>query len=241
MGCLLARRFAGRVPSVQTVMQPVQCRILNVGPDPDAHRLLLELAQNEAGILLQQIEFGSTALEILKQLPESDLPHIVTIPHRLAILTSQDFISAMQSDERLSAIPILVWGPRIEPWEMGELYKAGAISVLLGNFDATHVDAVRQFCYSRTSLKSVVTVNPVEVVTIPRPPENDGQNVRNVRLGTLFLWTSSTSSAFWVWSFVQARASYTLIDLAPVPIYTSLATAGLFLIFQHAKRRVSTE
>ena len=90
------------------------------------------------GVLLQQIETGSVALDVLKHVPDSELPNLVIIPFRLAILTSLDFISSVQPVERLGSIPVLVWGPRIEPWEVGQLYTAGAVGVLLGDFDATH-------------------------------------------------------------------------------------------------------
>jgi len=229
------------VKSVKRHGAVLHCRILNVGPDPDARRLLRELAQTEAGVLLQQIETGSDALDALKHLPESELPNIVIIPFRLAILTSLDFIFGMQSEERLSSIPVLVWGPRIEPWEMGQLYTAGAASVLLGDFDATHLNAMRNFCRSWTGLEPVVTVNSTDEARNPSSRKTDGQSFRDVRLGRLFLWTGSTSAAFWVWSVIQLGASYRLIDLLPIPIYASLTCAGLFLTVRRARRRMRTQ
>jgi len=97
-------------------------RILNVGPDSGVRSSLRELvAQTEGLVLLQHIETGSIALDILSKLPESELPHIVIIPFRLPILTSLDFISAMHSHQRLRSIPILVWWPEMEVQEIKQL------------------------------------------------------------------------------------------------------------------------
>ena len=213
------------------------CRILNVGPDPDARRLLDELAQTEEGVSLQHVEVGSVALEGLKQLPESDLPSIVIIPFRFAILTSHDFLSGMQSHEQLRAIPVLIWGPQIELWEMGQLYREGATSVLLGDFNAAHLEAVRHFCRASAGVKPVVAG-----YTAPEAPKSSHRKAdsqSDVHLGRLFLWSGGISAVCWVCSVLRFGASYTLIELAPASIHTSLTCAGLFLLFQRAKRQVT--
>jgi CheY-like chemotaxis protein len=215
------------------------CRILNVGPDPDAQRLLGELAQTEEGVSLEHVEVGSVALEMLRQLPESDLPSIVIIPFRLAILNCHDFISAMHSHEQLRAIPVLIWGPQIELWEMGQLYREGATSVLLGDFSAAHVDAVRNFCCAWMGVRPAATGQAAPELHKSGDRNAYGQSDHNVQLGTLFLWSGCISAACWVWSVLSVGGSYTLIELAPASIHTSLTCAGLFLLFHHDGRRVT--
>ena len=84
----------------------VHCRILNIGADSEAYRLLQELAQSEPLIRMQHQEMGSVALEHLLNLPESELPHLVLIPFRSPIVTSLEFTSAMHSHEQLRSVPI---------------------------------------------------------------------------------------------------------------------------------------
>jgi|SRR5215469_3633900 len=214
-------------------------RILNVGPDPEAQRLLGELAQTEEGISLHHIEVGSVALEFLTHLPESDLPSIVIIPFRFAILTSHDFILSMQAHERLSAIPVLVWGPEIELWEMGQLCREGATSVLLGDFSNPHLDAVRHFWRAWAGHKPVLTARSLPEVKKSIFQKDSRASDRDFRLGTLFLWSGCISAACWVWSVFRFGTSYTLIDLAPVSVHISLTCAGLFLIIHHVKPSVT--
>jgi hypothetical protein len=84
-----------------------------------------------------------------------------------------------------------------------------------------------------------VKVNSTLEVNRANSRKVDGQSDRDVRLGTLLLWTGCLSAAFWVWSVLQVRAYYQLIDLVPLPIYASLTCAGGFLIFHHTKRPVA--
>jgi CheY-like chemotaxis protein len=208
----------------------MNCRILNVGPDPEAQRLLEELARTEDRISLQHAEVGSVALEALKQTSESDLPSLVIIPFRLAILNSHDFIAGMQSHEHLSAIPVVVWGPQIELWEMGQLYREGATSVLLGDFNAAQLDAIRDFCRAWGGLKPVVTTQSEPEAKQSNHPKAHKQSDRDARLGTLFLWSGGISALCWVYSALGLGSSYTLIELAPALIHTSLTCAGLLLL-----------
>jgi len=208
-------------------------RILNVGPDSGVRSSLRELvAQTDGLVLLQHIETGSIALDILSKLPESELPHIVIIPFRLPILTSLDFISAMHSHQRLRSIPILVWWPEMEVQEIKQLYQGGATCVLLGQFGTSHLDAVRRFCRDWTGIETAVTVNPSLRATSPISQQTGEEGGRNVRLGTLFVWTGCVSAALWLFGFLQFTSSYKVVDLAPLPVYASLAGAGLSLMWR---------
>ena len=208
-------------------------RILNVGPDSGVRSSLRELvAQTDGLVLLQHIETGSIALDILSKLPESELPHIVIIPFRLPILTSLDFISAMHSHQRLRSIPILVWWPEMEVQEIKQLYQGGATCVLLGQFGTSHLDAVRRFCRDWTGIETAVTVNPSLRATSPISQQTGKEGGRNVRLGTLFVWTGCVSAALWLFGFLQFTSSYKVVDLAPLPVYASLAGAGLSLMWR---------
>ena len=208
-------------------------RILNVGPDSGVRSSLRELvAQTEGLVLLQHIETGSIALDILSKLPESELPHIVIIPFRLPILTSLDFISAMHSHQRLRSIPILVWWPEMEVQEIKQLYQGGATCVLLGQFGTSHLDAVRRLCRDWTVIETAVTVNPSLRATSPISQQTGKEGGRNVRLGTLFVWTGCVSAALWLFGFLQFTSSYKVVDLAPLPVYASLAGAGLSLMWR---------
>jgi len=208
-------------------------RILNVGPDSGVRSSLRELvAQTEGLVLLQHIETGSIALDILSKLPESELPHILIIPFRLPILTSLDFISAMHSHQRLRSIPILVWWPEMEVQEIKQLYQGGATCVLLGQFGTSHLDAVRRFCRDWTGIETAVTVNPSLRATSPISQQTGKEGGRNVRLGTLFVWTGCVSAALWLFGFLQFTSSYKVVDLAPLPVYASLAGAGLSLMWR---------
>lgn len=130
----------------------MHCRILNIGADSEAYRLLQELAQSEPLIRMQHQEMGSVALEHLLNLPESELPHLVLIPFRSPIVTSLEFTSAMHSHEQLRSVPILIWGAEITAAEINELYKAGATSVLLGQLGKNHLEAVRRFALGMRNL-----------------------------------------------------------------------------------------
>jgi CheY-like chemotaxis protein len=138
----------------------VNYRILNVGPDPGVRRLLGELAHTD-GLVLHHIETGSVALEVLSRLPEAELPHLVIIPFRLPILLAIDFISVMHSQPQLRSIPILVWGPQTEAQEIDQMYEAGAVCVLLGQFGTMHLEAVRHLCRASTGIEPAATVTPL--------------------------------------------------------------------------------
>jgi len=211
------------------------CRILNVGPDADVRRSLRELVQTE-GVLLQHIETGLLAFDELTKLQETELPDIVIIPFRLPILTAFDFISAMHSHQRLGSIPILVWWPEMEEQEINQLYRAGAACVLLGQLDTTHLEAVRRFCRSWNGIEPVaMNPSPEEISSTLRQADEQGD--RNVQLGTLFVWTGCVSAVLWGWASLQPANSHQAVDLAPLPVYGSLACAGLSLMWGRSSGR----
>jgi CheY-like chemotaxis protein len=212
----------------------VHCRILNIGADSEAHRLLQELVQSEPLIRLQHIEMGSTALEHLRNLPEPELPHIVLVPFRLPIVTSLEFTSAMHSHERLRSVPILVWGAEITAEQMSDLYRAGATSVLLGEFCKNHLEAVRRFGLGIDAVIPATT--PITSLPANKPPSRKPVKRchRDMPLGTLFVWTGCLCSALWVSAVIRFGSSYRLIDMAPVVVYGALACAGFSLIWRRS-------
>ncbi len=124
----------------------MHCRILNIGPDSGVHRSLMEFLEAEGLGTPQHIETGAIALDILSQLPESELPHIIVIPFRLPVLTGVDFIVRLRLHERLRSIPIFVWGPQIPADEIERIYTAGGAGVFPGQFNSLHLESLRQFC-----------------------------------------------------------------------------------------------
>jgi CheY-like chemotaxis protein len=214
----------------------VHCRILNVGPDADARRLLGELAQTD-GLVLQHIETGSVALEALSKLPEAELPHLVIIPFRLPILMAVDFISVMHSHQQLRSIPILVWGPETEAQEVDRMFEAGEVCVLLGKFGTMHLDAVRHLCRNSTGIEPAVAETPsLRAANATSQPTGE-QRDRNVELGLLFVWAGCISAVFFVCAFPQLGGSNKVVDLAPLPVCGSLAGAGFSLMWRRAADR----
>jgi CheY-like chemotaxis protein len=215
------------------------CRMLIVGPDSAFRSSLGELVVQADGLVrLHHIESGFVALDVLSKLPEPELPHIVIIPFRLPILTSFDFISAMHSHEQLRSTPILVWWPEMNAQEIDQLYRAGAACVLLGQFDASHIDAVQQFVRKLTGIEAAMTVSPA-LRAAPSASHRIAQpGDRNVRLGALFVWTGSVSAALWVCGLLQLSSAYKAGDFAPLPVYGSLAWAGFSLMWAPAHERV---
>jgi DNA-binding NarL/FixJ family response regulator len=208
----------------------LHCQILNIGTDSEAHRLLQELVQSEPLIRLQHIEMGSIALEHLRNLSEPELPHIVLVPFRLPIVTSLEFTSAMHSHERLQSVPILVWGVEITAGQMSDLYRAGATSVLLGEFGENHLEAVRRFVLGIDTLipaTTPITSLPANESPSPKPGK---QCHRDVQLGTLFVRTGCLCAALWLCAVIRFGSSYRLIDIAPVAVYGALACAGFSLM-----------
>jgi len=104
--------------------------------------------------------------------------------------------------------------------------------VLLGQFGTSHLDAVRRFCRDWTGIETAVTVNPSLRATSPISQQTGKEGGRNVRLGTLFVWTGCVSAALWLFGFLQFTSSYKVVDLAPLPVYASLAGAGLSLMWR---------
>lgn len=70
--------------------------------------------------------------------------------------------------------------------------------------------------------------------------DSDPKPVRNVRLGVLFVWTACISTVLWGCSLLQLGTTYSGADLAHLPIYCALASAGFSLMWRRAVDRVST-
>jgi CheY-like chemotaxis protein len=177
---------------------------------------------------LLNIETGAIGLEMLAKLPDADFPHIVIIPFRLPILTGIDFITAIYSHPQLRCIPIFVWGPDIPADEIEKIYDAGAAYVLPGQFDATHLDAVRRLCRGWTSIEiDLPTDKPRSATALLH---TSGKATRNTRLGALFAWTGCISTGLWVCSVLQLGTPYIDDNLAPLPVFAALASAGFSLM-----------
>ena len=209
----------------------MDCRILNIGADSEAHRLLQELVQSEPLLKLQHQEMGSTALEHLLNLPESELPHLVLIPFRLPIVTSLEFTSALRSNERFRSVAILVWGAEITAVQMSELYKAGATSVLLGEFGKKHLEVVQRFGLGIDAL--VPSTTPITAF-LARHSSSPRCRHPDVQLGTLFIWTGCLCAALWVCAVMRFGSSYRITDLAPALVYIALTCAGLSLMWRRS-------
>jgi CheY-like chemotaxis protein len=208
----------------------LSCILFNVGTDLDARRSLAALAKDGAASL-QHVETGAIALQTLLELSESELPDVVVIPFRLPIMTGVDFVTEMRSHERLQHIPILVWGAHIAANEVERIYAAGASRVVDGQFHSVHLEAVRQLCPSYFCPGSEQPRSPRRRYAITSALRNAGEAAaRNARLGKLFAWTGCLSSVLWMWAFVQLGLSYTMADLAPLPVYGALASAGFSLM-----------
>lgn len=222
----------------RTTIIAVHCRILNVGPDSEVQCLLRQLLHTEELVSVQQVETGSIALDVLSRLPESELPHLVVIPFQLPILTGLDFIAAMRSHPQLRSIPVVVWGAEIQARVIDQIHKDGAAGVLLGHFGTAHVNALWQFCRKLTATDASVTKNPSQyAITFPSQRTGE-QGGRDVRLGTLFVWTGCFSAVLWICAFLEFASSYKLIDLAPLPVYGGLACAGFSLMSGSLQDRV---
>jgi CheY-like chemotaxis protein len=208
----------------------LSCTIFNVGTDLDARRSLGALAKDGAASL-QHVETGAIALETLLQLSESELPDVVVIPFRLPIMTGVDFVTEMRSHECLRHIPILVWGAHIAADEVERIYAAGASRVVDGRFGAAHLEAVRQLCPTCFCSGPELPRSARRRYAITAALRNASDPAaRNARLGKLFAWTGCLSSLLWMWAFVQLGMSYTMADLAPLPVYGALASAGFSLM-----------
>jgi CheY-like chemotaxis protein len=207
-------------------------RILNVGPDPGVRDALRGLVQADRFLSLRHAETASVAFDVLRELADSDLPHLVIVPCRLPVLTCVDFITAVYSHPRLRSIPILVWGPRIRADEIDQIYATGAACVLPGPFSRVHLDAVRQLCHSYTGTEpDVPLIKPPRTSTRALFPTRE-KAVRNAKLGTLFVWTGCISAAFWVCAFFRPATSFRGTDLTPLLVYAALTYAGMSLLWR---------
>jgi CheY-like chemotaxis protein len=219
-----------------------RCRVVNIGPDVDVRRLLTEFLKTYDCVSIRHIETGTIGLDILGNLPESDIPDIVIVPFRLPILTGLDFIVAMRSHGQLRAIPIIVWGPQMQVEEINEMYGAGATCVLPGKFNATHVDGLKRFVFNTTGVSCNVAIQQkASRAVLKQRPERGRMVNGNARLGTLFTLSACVSIVLWMLAFLQFGNSYETIDLAPLPVYASLAFAGLSLmgsptIIEHTRK-----
>ncbi len=218
----------------------MRCRILDIGPDSGVHRLLGSLEIEGLGIP-QHIETGGIALDILCQLPESELPHIVVIPFRLPILTGVDFIVRMRSHQRLRSIPIFVWGSHIPASEIDQTYSAGAACVLPGPFSTVHLDALREFCRNGSCIEGgVPSKRPADGMTSALSHSSE-KAVRNMQLGALFVWTGCISTALWIGAFLQLNRHYAVIDFVPLPVYAALASVGFSLMWSRSGNRARAQ
>ena len=215
----------------------MHCHILNIGPDLDVHRSLMEFMEAEGLGTPQHIETGAIALGILGQLPEPELPHIVVIPFRLPILTGVDFIARMRSHERLRSIPIFVWGPHIPADEIKQIYTAGGACVFPGEFNSLHLEALRQFCRTWSGTETDLASDkprPALTTALLRTGE---KAVRNARLGGLFVWTGCISTLLWLCALLLLGTSGPEADLAPLSVYAALVYPGFSLMGGHAGDR----
>ena len=80
------------------------------------------------------------------------------------------------------------------------LARAGAACVLLGQFNSTHVDALRQFC--RDCTETDVRRNTRRYSVSSALLQSAETAVRNARLGALFVWTGCISAALWMCAFL---------------------------------------
>ena len=209
--------------------RPKRYRILNVGPNLDARKLLNEFALSDPLISVEHVETGTKALDILGT-PSSTVPDVIVIPFRLPIMTAVDYIVKMHSDQRLCTIPVFVWGPRIWPDEVQRAYKAGATCVLLGEFSAVHVDVLRQLCRKASHDVASHQIDDIK----PSIPQNRGMIEKNVRLGLLFAGAGCISALFWVCGTLSSQQEN--IAFAPLPVYAALMSAGVLLMCQQRKK-----
>ncbi len=204
-----------------------QCRILNVGPDPEVRSLLRDLVKTEGLVLLQHIETGSLALNALTNLPDVEQPHLVVVSFRLPVLTGLDFIRQLRSHQQLRSIDIFVWGPEIRADEIDQLHKAGAACVFLGEFDANHLEFVRRFVRIATGQELESPTIPSSRVASTRPTASTKSD-RDARLGTMFAWAGCLSAS--LWACASLGPSYHAVDLLPLPVYVALTCAGFVLM-----------
>jgi CheY-like chemotaxis protein len=214
--------------------------IFNVGTGTDVQRLLGELLKGDGSASLEHIETGAMALETLLKLEDSELPQLVITPFRLPIMKGADFIAEMRSHQRLRGIPVLVWGVHIPADEINRLLAAGARQVLEGQFDAAHLEAVRQLCPQCFCSNPGQTRSLRRRYAITSVLRDAGENAaRNARLGALFAWTGCISAVLWIWAFVQLGMAYTEADLAPLPVYAALFSAGFLLMLARVGSRTT--
>jgi len=154
----------------------------------------------------------------------------VIIPFRLADLTALDFIAEMRSHQRLRSMRIVVWGSNIPAHVIERMYCAGADCVHLGQFNTTHLDAMRQLC--RDCTETDVWRNERRYAISTTLLQSGEKAVRNARLGTLFVWTGCISTALWMCSLLQVGGAHINVDFAPLPVYAALAYAGVALMWE---------
>src|SRR5260370_21840984 len=185
----------------------------------------------------QHIETGAVALDILSQLPEPELPHIIVIPFRFPIPTSVDFIARMRSHERLGFIPIFVWGPQIPADEIKRIYTAGGAGVFPGQFSSLHLEALRQFCRTWSGTETdLPSDKPQSAITIALL-HTGKKAVHNAQLGRLFVWTGCISILLWIFTFLQLGTSGPEAELALLSVYAALVSAGFSLMGGHVGHR----
>ena len=185
----------------------------------------------------QHIETGAIALDILSQLPESELPHIIVIPFRLPILTGVDFIVRLRLHERLRSIPIFVWGPQIPADEIERIYTAGGAGVFPGQFNSLHLESLRQFCRTWSCTETDLPSNQPRSAITTALLHTGEKAVRNARLGALFVWTGCISTLLWICALMQLGTSGPAAELVPLSVYAALVSAGFSLMGGHAGHR----
>ena len=205
----------------------MRCQILNIGSDSGIHGSLRALLEAEGLISVQHIEMGALALEILRKLPESELPHVVIVPFRLADLTALEFVTGMGSHQRLRSVRMVVWGSNVPAHMIERMYRAGAASVVLGQLNTTHLDAMRQFC--RDCTETDVRRDERRNAISPALLQSGEKGIRNARLGALFVRTGCISAALWMCSFLPGSRANKKLDFAALPVYAALTCAGFTL------------
>lgn len=224
--------------SLDEEAERLRCRILNVGPTSGIHNSLRIQLEAQRLASVQHVETESLALMLLRKVAEHELPHIVLVPFQLPVSRNLEFIAAVQSLQRENPIRVFVWGSEIPSHQINWIYGAGAACVMPGQFNIQHLDAMHAFCATCTEVdrrtKTPRRAMPLSLI------EDIEKDLRNAKLGKLFLQTGCLSAVLWIVSILQAGGQSTRPDLMPLPVYAALAGAGLSLMVGTRPARIAS-
>ena len=204
----------------------MRCQILCIGTDSGIHGSVRTLLEAEGVIAVQHVERAGAALEILRNAPETELPHILMIQFESGSSAAFDFVTEIRSNRWMQATRLVVWGYKIPAHLIEGMYEAGADCVLIGHFTIGRLGPLRQFCREVT-IADTGTSKRLPIMLTPVRPANE-RALRNVRLGTLFVRTACLSAALWMCS-VPGTPIHRPADLAPGLVYAGLTCAGVTL------------